>query len=895
MIMFFQISCLSVTLYVLQKYATMGTYSRTHRLLPLILGLIGVYNFYEIVQRMTGAKEVFTLLKDLLLLQMLFLLVYYILDFLETEITSIVENVLFVMMIGMDVLIFIRYGHPNLYARDFLIAVLWYVLLIIALGTYAYIRSYVSRRKHHVANLLYIALLLPAVAVILEKTKVTQNGIVLSGTLVCSCLIVYYLIVTEQLNDNLIILQENQCDREDSPIIFFDEDYYYLGANKAARRLFPDNLSVIPKKSRAELYRDDIRKMAKQMDKSKQIELNGCHYKCLLNAVYQNEQLKGYSLLLVDITEQKKDTKRMERLKDAAENQTEKKSRFLATMSHDLRSPLHAIIGICDILVAKREISARNRAMIYHIRSAGDNLLTQVDAILDYSKLEAGRMELTKNTYHMDVMIEELAHTCAVNLQSKPVKLFVDVLDDHPRRFIGDEMRVREIILNLLSNAVKFTEEGEIRCEITCKKEEENQKAYICCSVSDTGSGMSREQIDQIFEEYVTFSGARKKEGAGLGLCIVKQLTELMGGSVTVSSDGKTGSTFTASFYQEYCDDDMCEAFSLSDEMLFRQTAVIDQRLEPTYVYPQARVLVADDMRINQEIFKELVVPWKFKIDFVVNGREAVEAVRKQKYQLIFLDQMMPEMLGDEAADIIRGYCETPIIMMTANSADEIKGTNGTHSFNDFLAKPVELLRLKKMLEDYIPKEYRCEPRLERRKVITESIGNGNTKAYQRTLETFVQEMKPLLEEISGYAQNNLEMFRVKTHGIKGASRQIGKVALSESAEIMEMAAKTENIAYIQSHMKAFEQELGAAIQDISEQLVRMPLQREQSMPIQKDTQKLFAELKEGFDTYEIGQIEKSLYALEHAILKEDEMELLERAKDAYHEFDYEAGSALFS
>lgn len=892
MILGFQIACLAITIYVLQKYATMGTYSRTHRLLPLMLGLIGVYNFYEIVLCITHATKVFSLLEDLLLLQVLYLLVFYIFDLMHAKPNTALTNALYVSMMIMNIVVLARYDDPELYNKSFFLILLWYLIIIIISGTYTYIKSCTTKRTHHVANLIYVAFLLPAVAIFAEKLGLIVGNILVPLSLVCTCGIVYYLTVTEQVINPLYILQEHQYETSDIPVIFFDADYYYLGANQAAKYLFPNQLSITTKKSRPELYQSDIREMAKQLDKSRNIELDGRHYKCQLNAVYFHERLRGYSLSIIDITAQKNETMLMASLKDAAETQTAAKSRFLATMSHDLRSPLHAVIGICDILVAKSEISGQNRSLIYHIKSAGNMLLTQVDAILEYSKLEAGKMELARNYYNLDSIIEELAHDCVINIQSRPIEFSVDVLDEHPRQLMGDEIRVREIILNLLSNAVKFTKEGEIRCEISCNKVEGMHKVCLCCSVTDTGQGMSREQIDQIFEEYVTYSAEQNKEGTGLGLCIVRQLTELMGGSVTASSDGVSGSTITATFYQDYVGSEVCPAFSLTGESLLWQTAVLQHSVTPNYVYPEAKVLLADDMRINQEIFRELTMPWKFEVDFVENGREAVEAAQKQKYQLIFLDQIMPELTGNEAAEMIRKCCDTTLVLMTANSVDDMRGKYVNYGFSTCLAKPVEIGKLQKILEDYLPVEYRCTPAPEEIDPAIASM-DGSKAGYRRTLEAFVQEMKPLVKELPAYAKDDLELFRIKVHGIKGVSRQIGKADLSESAEILEMAAKTQNESFIQSHMEAFQRELADSVLEVEQDLSRIPAQEELKMGKGQEVDILFARLKEGFDSYQINKIEKNIYALERAVLTEEETQLLDRAKEAYDELDYEAGSEL--
>ena len=894
MMLIFQVVCLGITLCVLQKYITTGTHSNTHRLLPLVLGVIATYNFYEIVATLMGAAEVFACLKDLLLIQMLHLLLFYTLDFLHIKLPGVMEHLLFVLLLIMDATVLLQYGNGEENEHGMLLFMHWYLLLIAGLATYAYIKYSFNKRERRITNIIYLAFVLPAVSLFLSKLQIIDTKIFMPVSLACTCVIIYYLLENDQLTNTLSVLQEQQYDTADIAIISFDADYYYVGANMAARQLFADGSAIPGRKSKPGEAVVDIEEMARSIERPRTLEYRGRYYKCQLNTVYYNGRLKGYNLSVIDITEQKKETRMMASLREAAEDRTALKSRFLATMSHDLRSPLHAIIGISDILAAKREISSKNRSLLLHIKSAGEALLTQVDAILDYSKLESGNLVLARCVYNLDSILEELAHMSVINLQSNPVQFTLHVRDEHPRQLVGDEMRVREIIQNLLANAAKYTKEGRIDCEITCRMQPEAGRVYITCSVKDTGSGMSEQQLEQIFDEYVSFANGRMARGAGLGLCIVKQLAERMGGSVSATSDGVSGSTVTASFYQEYAGDELCPEFMLDKDTILRQTTAFHHNVRPVFTYPKAKVLLADDMRINQEIFRELVVPWKFEVAVAEDGKKAVEMAKVGEYQLIFLDQMMPEMMGDEAAVEIRKFSNTPLIMMTANLSDNLRNEYLQKGFTDFLPKPIEIQALQKIIEQHMPHAYRHDPSFEEGAgVFPDSRSRG--KANRRTLETFIYEVEPLAEKLPDYAKEDLEMFRIKVHGIKGASRQIGKVSLSERAEIMEMAAKTQNISFIEEHMADLQKELEEAISQAREDIANIPTVYESSQAGETDKEELFVRLKTGFDNYELGEIEECIAALEQAALTTEELELLQQAKTACNEMDYEAGSALFS
>lgn len=893
MTLLFQMACLCITLFVLQKYITTGTYSRKHRLLPLVVGLIGVYNFFQIVSLIVPAPEVFAVLKDLLLLQMLHLLMFYVMDFLLVNVAEVVQSALVILILIMDIGVCIQYKYGHGYDGAVLGFTLLYTALILGAVTYAYIVQTFSKRDNHIATWMYVAFLVPAVVLCLKRTGLISSEAALPAALAFTCAVIYQLIDRDQLTDTLGILQEQQYATADIAVVSFDADCYYKGANQAAKRIFPEELSVSEKKSKPEKYLADIRQMAYTAEKTKLIEVRGHYYKCQMNAVYYHEKLRGYNLCIFDVTEQKKEAKLMAALKEEADDKTAFKSRFLATMSHDLRTPLHAIIGVSDILAAQREISGNNRAMLLHLKSAGETLLTQVDAILDYSKLEAGKLMLARQRYNLDSIVEELAHISVINLQSKPVQFSICVKDEHPRYFWGDEMRVREIIQNLLANAAKYTKKGEIYCEIHCVSSPETKRAYITCSVTDTGEGMSEKQLAQIFEEYVTYPTGRRAQGFGLGLCIVKQLSELMGGTVKASSDGESGSTVTASFYQEYDGEEVCGSFELDKETLLRQTTDFHYRVNPAFTYPRAKVLLADDMRINQEIFRELVIPWKFEVAFASTGREAVEMARKEKYQMIFLDQMMPEILGVDAAVEIREFSDVPLILMTANISDDMWDECLEQGFADFMLKPIEISTLQRIIELHMPQEYRHDPTFEEARG-TFADERSRKLANRRTLETFVCELEPLAEKLQVYLEKDMELFRIKVHGIKGASYGVGKVSLGERAEIMEMAAKTDNLKFIRAHMDDFYEKIHETLKEAQEELEAMPMMAEVSESVMIDKEQVFARLKMGFDNYQLAEIEACLRLLEDAVLTPEEQDLLMRAKAACDAMDYEEGSALF-
>ncbi len=892
----FQLICLLITFYVLEKYIVIGVYSKIHRLLPLLLVVILLYDFYQILRTLTGYDSLFAQMEDLLLLQMIYLLIHYIMDYQYIKLNRILENMLFMSLLLMDVFVLFKYDNTQEYKNIFLGFVIFFVIILLILATYVYTKYTLTRHQYHVSSMLYAVFLLQGVSLILGNIFKEWDNVIMLTTLACACICINYLITTEKLTDIEILLQGIVYDTSEVAIIIFDTDYYCVGANMNAKKLFPEELKEIRWKKRIYPYMQDVKEMAVSQEKKKEVEHNGSYYQCQIAPSYYTGKLRGYILSVWDITKQKQETMIMAQLKKNAETQTEEKSRFLANMSHELRSPLHAIIGISEILSLKNEISNENKQLVAHIRNAGNTLLQQVNSILEYSKLEAGKMELVNSTYNVEKMIQELAQMCIINLKGKPVDLSIQFTTYHPKEFIGDEMRVRAMVQNVLTNAVKYTEKGKIECEIQCAKCPDMKNVFVKCQVKDTGIGMSEEQLNNIFKEYSSYAGERKIEGTGLGMSIVKQLAELMGGSVSVVSDRQSGTIVSVSYYQELVDDMICSpAYIVKDGKMIgtSQELIISK---PSYVYPKAKILLADDMSVNQIIFKELVEPWKVQVDCVSDGTGVIEAIKDKDYQMIFLDNMMPKMTGIETAEIISDKTNAPLILLTADISDDKRNEYIKHGFSDFMTKPIVMSELKRVIEKNISKEF-CQPV---DTGVKEGIGNVLIKndTYRMTLEHFVKEVEPLIKKIPEYEKNDMDMFRIKVHGIRGISSQVGKKNMSESAEIMEMAAKTNNKSFIESHLDNFLMDLNECLDEVKEEIQLLPDNTVKKKKVTSDKQynvaELFKMVKEGFDSFNIIMIENAIECLEDMELSDDERILMEKAKEYCDELEYESGSELF-
>lgn len=327
-------------------------------------------------------------------------------------------------------------------------------------------------------------------------------------------------------------------------------------------------------------------------------------------------------------------------------------------------------------------------------------------------------------------------------------------------------------------------------------------------------------------------------------------------------------------------------------------------------IFPEARVLITDDMNVNRRIFREIAAPWRLQIDEAADGASAVEAAKAVAYDLIILDQMMPGMTGVEARDEIRKFSATPCVMMTADVSDDMQRICMEHGFADYLIKPIQQAELKRILEKWLPAHKRQECMEQTSSQQKEEQKKEN---YYKTLEIYIRETTKIKDSLKEYLQNDLAMFRIKVHGIKGTSRQIGKMPISEMAEVMEMAAKLENTAFLERHMDEFLEALELVLYDSKRELDQWKISQEKhrkqdlesnlqeaGQPVDEEMRKEkihgeFLKLRDSLDSYDINGIEQSMEQLKSLPLSPEEKKILESVEEAYYELEYEEGVTILT
>ncbi len=394
----------------------------------------------------------------------------------------------------------------------------------------------------------------------------------------------------------------------------------------------------------------------------------------------------------------------IERDKQRAISANESKSMFLANMSHEIRTPINAILGMDEIIIR----DSKDKEILEHakdIQSAGRSLLALINDILDFSKIESGKMEILPVEYEVSSLINDSYNMIFMRAKDKKLELKVRNYPNMPRRLLGDEVRIRQIIMNLLTNAVKYTEKGSVTLSVGCEKLEDN-KIILKISVRDTGIGIKQEDQGKLFDSFKRMDEIKNRniEGTGLGLAITKLLVNQMEGEISVRSEYGKGSIFYVDIPQEVISSEPMGEFALNNYI-----PETTEEEEKKIVWKGSKnLLIVDDVSVNIKVIVGLLKDSGIEIDTAESGEECLEATSKKKYDLIFLDHMMPKMNGIETFHHMQEMennlnKDTPVVMLTANAVQGAKEGYITEGFSDYLAKPVQRKQLEEMLEKYLP------------------------------------------------------------------------------------------------------------------------------------------------------------------------------------------------
>lgn len=599
------------------------------------------------------------------------------------------------------------------------------------------------------------------------------------------------------------------------------------------------------------------------------------------------------------------------------EHESQMKSDFLANMSHEIRTPMNGVIGMAEMAL-RENLPPTARDYILQIKSSGKTLLAIINDILDFSKIESGKMDINMIDYQPLSIVNDIGNMLITRIEDKDVELILDINPNIPCGLLGDNIRIKQVIVNIVNNATKFTQHGQVALHITYAPKSEDEITLLV-AVEDTGIGIKKQDMGKLFHSFKQLDSKRNRniEGTGLGLSISKQLLALMYGDIDVSSEYGKGSTFSFTlpqrvinskpsimlndkdntaiagiFHNQYVksqftidvnrlgaklimlnsDEELDSVLDNKANYFFIEQPMFNDKIKYfiennpditgilvtdffstvtydipnliiikkplyvmniaaicnhedihmgystssdnvfTFIAPEANILIVDDNAINLTVVRGLLEPLRMKIDTAASGKEALEMISQNHYNIIFMDHMMPEMDGIETTHIIRekfrNYDTVPIIALTANAVDGASEMFLLEGMNDFVAKPIELNVIVGKLERWLPKSMQ-KPIAESPK--DNAVANvnskksvmaikeldtvsalkllGSEKLFWDVLKDYYRVIDKKINLINTYEQaEDWHSYTIEVHSLKSASRQIGATELATRAEEMEKA-----------------------------------------------------------------------------------------------------------
>ena len=586
------------------------------------------------------------------------------------------------------------------------------------------------------------------------------------------------------------------------------------------------------------------------------------------------------------------------------------KSYFLSTMSHDIRTPMNAILGLNEMVLRE----SRDDNIIGYsesIRTAGNTLLGLINDILDFSKIEAGRMEMINVDYSFVSVLNDLVNMVQKKAEEKGLAFNIDIDREIPSILNGDEIRIKQVITNILSNAVKYTKEGSVTFSVGYEKIPDRPDSIILkISVADTGIGIKPEDMDKLFKAFERIEEKRNRniEGTGLGMTIAQSFLAMMDSHLQVESTYGKGSTFSFDLEQKVVKWDPIGDY----ENAFRLSLSERRNYREKFTAPHARLLVVDDTPVNLTVFTSLLSRTGIQIDTAMDGDGAVSMYKQKHYDVIFLDHMMPDKDGIETLAEMKALKDTPnngtpIICLTANAISGMRETFMKAGFDDYITKPIDPDRLEGMLLHYLPKgkialasddntdeDYALPDFLFHLSEIDVGSGLahcGSAKSYMTTLKMYLDTAEKNADEIEKLRiAGDIKNITIKVHALKSTSRVIGALELGEFAAEMEKAGDlgdTETLDAKLPDLIAQYRKLAAELKQLNEQDGAEDNDERPLITLQElsEAYKTLSEFCESFDFDSVVHVAESLKRYR---IPEDEAARVDAIIKAVDNFDYE-------
>jgi len=716
--------------------------------------------------------------------------------------------------------------------------VILYVIIMFFLGVRWYKSNTLKRQKRFIlcvfiANFSMLFLTIPDTLLpIFGRYIVSTSGI---GAAICTIVIWYGASILNSFDINVGNIFEKIYRFIDAGVLVFDMDHNLVLSNPFGEKLIANqkqgeklglgDLFYVDEEQMQEFFNDTANGIV-----SGRFEAISDHKMySLKNTVLMDDYDEPYCYLcvLLDVTDEINMVNELEAANNA-------KNKFLASISHEIRTPINAVLGFSEIL----SNTSKDKDVLScadNITRAGDLLLSIINDLLDMSKITSGNLSIEPGEYDLSNVLSDVYLLHSVKAAEKGLSFILENDEYIPKILIGDSLRIQQIITNLISNSIKYTNSGTVKLSVDYR-EQDNNKIDLKISVKDTGIGIHEEDIPYLFDTFTRFDSEKNKhiQGTGVGLAITKKLIEGMEGSIEVSSEYGAGTQFIVSLSQEVVSREPLGKISSR-----KNRKKSSKKKEDKFSAPDALILAVDDNPINLMVFGGLVKQLDIKVDTASDGLSAIEMMKNKKYDIVFLDHMMPEMDGIEVLNHIKEDKThpnqlTPILVMTANCVEGAKEEYIQSGFNDYVGKPIDGDSLAQIIRKYINpnliisdnvEEEQKDEQINIHDIFNKHIDGidwntafKNTYSYDLLVEiirTFYAMADKDIEKMNAYfdkicnesSEDALHSYRISAHTMKNSLALIGAKSLSEKAKDLEFACKENVIQFIVNEHERYTRE----------------------------------------------------------------------------------------